>query len=165
MRFIMKCNFTFLKRRKYYVPGFLSLCLLLPLCVWYMNKNDGIDKLLTVNWNNRKEKNEEMEEKTEEIKTRNFIQFNLTGTRSDKEKFRRIQSLVKSIKINKDTLSGVQVHFSARINYSTVVELFDVLEKEKHSTYLLCEDDIWIYFRLKESNYERLMKKRRTFYL
>ncbi|GGF09547.1 hypothetical protein [Flavobacterium limi] len=65
------------------------------------------------------------------------------------------------MKNNLDTVNGIRVHLGKKLSYEVFVEIIDMLYIENISTWMLYDDDIWIFIIPQFKN-EVLIKEKKT---
>lgn len=133
-----------MSRRKisFYTPGIISLCLLLPLGMYMMDRYRSFEVLHALEVYFFEEPNPYAAHE-HFVKNRNVVMLELTGVRHDNEV--TIDFLELSIKklLQSDSLNTIRVHFNDDIVYNEMVQSLALCSKYGAS-YVVIGDDLWI---------------------
>jgi hypothetical protein len=137
------------RRKIYYVSGMISLLFLpMALCL-YVNKQKGLEKLyaLKVFWGFGYFDDQNTKEEFYKAQSaRKFIDVKIDNNRAQnsiKLSFARIE--IRDLMNSRDTLHGVHFHLENNSPYQALVEIINILEAEKVTTYVAEGDNIWIF--------------------
>jgi len=142
------------KRKKIlYIPGLLSLILIVPLCSFYFYSNNYFVryKVLEVMWLNKSNDNEYNLNTFNYITSRKNINIELIGDdKIDKERLRWGQSEINKLLKSKDTSLGVHFHFSKTTTYESFIRVLNICIIEGATTYTPYEDEFWVVNEIPE---------------
>lgn len=131
-----------LKRKKiFYVPGMISLIFIPLVCFYHFYKTDafkvyyGIELSVPVG-------NEFEEYKV--LSLRKYKVFNFDGSHSEKKKLNEMKLYLRKLRIEKDTVNGIKIHFGSKSYYQTFITSLDILVEENAPTWITNENDIYV---------------------
>jgi|GEM_PF-6485530 len=140
--FNSKMNYS--TKKIYYVPGAISLMLLLPLCYKFLNDENKsrAPHLLAVVWTNEKSlKRDSISNpesysmsfsQKEKILRRNYLQVEFNG--DDKlniQKLEVAEQKILELNLKLDTINGVHFIFNSKTKYSSTVHVLNSLMKNR----------------------------------
>jgi hypothetical protein len=138
------------RRKLLFVPGLISLALLLPSLLWWLTRVEALEKKYVLNavWH-------ETDYGTltnDFIPVMEFETIWLDGNaKSDDRQLVIIKRLANELNFRKDSLHGIHVHLAPTVNYQSIVSLFAL---SSFSSPLRCvgyKDDLWIYYTEKRT--------------
>jgi hypothetical protein len=131
-----------LKRKKiFYVPGMISLVFIPLFCFYHFYRVDAfkvyhsIELVIPVG-------NEFEEYKIPSL--RRYRVFNFNGSHSEKKKLREMKLYLRKLRIEKDTVNGIKIHFGSKSPYQTFITSLDILVEEKAPTWITNKNDIYV---------------------
>ena len=136
------------KRKIYYVPGMISLVLLLPLLYKWCQKEQASRELraLEVTVTNPKELlTKPIYGLTTFPPARDYLTLELTGnTVTDKIKLDYAQIRIHELETSADQIHGINIHFADSAKYRSVVKALDILLNKSNTIRCLWwKKDIW----------------------
>jgi hypothetical protein len=133
------------KRKKgkkiFYVPGMISLVFIPLFCFYHFYKVDafkvyhGIELSIPVG-------NEFEEYKV--LSLRKYKVFAFDGGDSEKKKLQEMKLYLRKLRIEKDTVNGIKMHFGSKSYYQTFITTIDILVEEDAPTWITNKNDIYI---------------------
>ncbi|MFT2009624.1 hypothetical protein ACMA1I_13170 [Pontibacter sp. 13R65] len=145
------------KVRLLYTPGLLSLILILPLCLYYFNRQEILKEKSVIEINSLSPEfaNEIVNDTSSyyfgldpnrPFPIRNYKKYVITGQeQQDLEAFKQAHLDVKRLQIANDTINGVFFYFAENAKYWTFVKALDIVKGEKIKCYLHLKNEIWVY--------------------
>ena len=143
-------------KKRYYIPGIISIVLLPILGIWYMNKHNYLQKLSAhsftyVDFEEAKRFNEGLKEEevddiffTNKSVKRIYEEVTLNHDKNDAKKFEYIDQFVNNVVQTRDTINGLQIHFGENATYNEFIEVLNIFDKRKAKLYTL--NDKTMYF-------------------
>lgn len=130
------------KRKKiFYVPGMISLVFIPLFCLYHFYIVDafkiyhGIELNIPVN-------NEF--EKYNFPTLRKYKVFNFDGSQSEKNRLNEMKLYLMKLRVEKDTINGIKIHFGSKSTYQTFITSLDILSEEEAPTWITNKNDIYI---------------------
>lgn len=132
------------KKFFFYLPGSLSLLLLLPLFMFWLCNHNAFDRygILEVSYYDAKDTSKYA---MPYPPRRKFSTIDLTGEKiKDKIKIGHVRTQIKNLVSSNDTTTGVKIHFNNISRYESFIDLLNICQKEPVE-YLLHDSDMWIF--------------------
>jgi biopolymer transport protein ExbD len=140
-----------IKRKKiFYVPGMISLVLIPLAFIIYFNITDPFapEAGLEVSFRNHESF---FTNKIECLRKYKVFSFD-NSIDHHRNKLNDLRFSLKKLKKNNDEINGIRVHFGKKMSYEVFVEVIDMLYVEGVSTWMLYNDDVWIFVLPKNPN-------------
>ncbi len=126
------------KFRKLYFPGLISLVLLPVMCICYLISNNTFHKyrIMSIAWASKENINREISRPGKwwfNVETfRKYRILNLTGNaKNDAVVLDSLKILLERLTAKKDTVNGINVSFSNKIQYYELVDALDICFADK----------------------------------
>lgn len=130
------------KRKKiFYVPGIISLVFIPLLCLYYFYKIDAFKVYRSI------ELYVPVGNEFEDYRVltlRKYKVFNFDGSHLENNRLKEMRLYLRKLKIEKDTINGIKIHFGVKSNYQTFITSLDVLTEENAPTWIANKNDIYI---------------------
>ncbi len=130
------------KRKKiFYVPGMISLVLIPLFCFYHFYKVDAFKVY------NRIELYIPVNNEFEKYKfptLREYKVFNFDGSQSEKNRINEMKLYLRKLRVEKDTINGIKIHFGSKSSYQTFITSLDILVEEEAPTWITNKNDIYI---------------------
>ncbi len=129
--------------RIYYVPGWVSLALLLALCILFFHKRGAFKKeaIIKVYTCRASDLGKGF---TADFPQRQFSNVFSIGKEAAPE-IAALKSDIQKMMVTLDTLGGIKIHFTPHAKYQSLVSILDILIAEKVRWWLI-EDNIWVWY-------------------
>jgi hypothetical protein len=135
-----------------YVPGFISLLLLLPLSTDQLLHHPALQKQYTLEVNYY-DPTDLRPEPVPFPPARDYFAIDIAGDiKEDESKLREAKLTVDEMLRRRDTLKGLKIHFGPTARYESFVRAIEICSVGDSLTYTLYQDDLWIY--VDDSNIE-----------
>ena len=142
------------KRKRYYIPGMISLILLPIICFYYLKPHIKTETCLVVAYPSKYNPNikNDLRYDTTQLSRpenrREYIDFVLNGNESINNKILdsfeiRNQTLVKM----KDTIHGLHLLFGKTVNWGNVVKAINICFKDSFPRFMIYEDNLWTLYQ------------------
>jgi hypothetical protein len=137
------------RRHIYYVPGYISLVLFPLFCLLFLWQHGAFNEfhVIPMYWNR-----EDAYGKNFLVAhpARHFRDIHITGDdATDSETFSRIQSDLKNLTVNCDTVSGLRIQLGPNTRYQALIRVMDMLLD--YRTYHTSEKGIWIWYEIPDT--------------
>lgn len=130
------------KRKKiFYVPGMISLIFLPLFCFYHFYKVDAF-KIYGGMKLDLPYKDLFHEYKISTL--RKYKVFDFDGKMSEKNKLEEMAFYLKDLKVRRDTVNGIQIHFGPKANYQTFISSIEILTVEDAPTWVINDNDIFV---------------------
>lgn len=130
------------KRKKiFYVPGIISLVFIPLLCLYYFYKVDAFKVYHSI------ELYVPVGNEFEDYKfltLRKYKVFNFDGSRLENNRLNEMKLYLRELRIEKDTINGIKMHFGIKSHYQTFITSLDILAEEDAPTWITNKNDIYI---------------------
>src|SRR3954465_13311964 len=111
------------KRKKiFYVPGMISLILIPLFCFYHFYKVNAFEVQRGINLS-IPVGNEFEEYKVASL--RKYKLFNFDGSNLEKKKLNEMKLYLRKLRIEKDTVNGIKMHFGSKSYYQTFITTLD----------------------------------------
>lgn len=149
------------KRKKiFYVPGMISLVFIpLIFLVYFSNYFFPITNGLEINFKNQESF---ITNKIKGLREYKVFTFNQSMD-CNKNSLNKLRFSLRKMKNSFDTVNGIRVHLGEKLSYEVFVEIIDMLYTENISTWMLYNNDIWVFILPPFKN-EVLIKEKITKY-
>jgi hypothetical protein len=129
--------------RIYYVPGWVSLALLLVLCILFFHKREVFKKeaIIKVYTCRASDLGKGF---TANFPQRQFSNVFSIGKEAAPE-IAVLKSDIQKLMATVDTIEGIKIHFTPHSKYQSLVSILDILIAEKVRWWLI-EDNIWVWY-------------------
>jgi len=145
-----------IRRRKpfIYTPGLLSLLLMLPVSLMWLNRHHYFlrQRTMEVVWYDSATFMEQQKSFKERYHIdlvraqRKYTMLTMNGLpKNDSTNLRLVRSGIQQMVEKGDTIKGIRVHFLPDANFESFVAVNDLCYQTKEITFLILESDIWIY--------------------
>lgn len=134
----------YINQRRIYVPGLISLVLLLPLTLFQLDQYGAFERahVLEVNWYSPEHR------RPYDLPfppARQYQVFTLNGNeKDDKLKLAFVQLTVRKMLAMYDTVNGIRIHFTDTARYESFVRVLDICMRENALIYTPYKNDVWI---------------------
>jgi len=130
------------KRKKiFYVPGMISLVLIPLFCFYHFYKVDAFEVPRAMNLS-IPVGNDFEEYKIASL--RKYKVFNFDGSDLEKKKLNEMKLYLRKLRIEKDTVNGIKMHFDSKSYYQTFITTLDILVEEDAPTWAINDNDIYV---------------------
>ena len=130
------------KRKKiFYVSGMISLVFIPLFCFYHFYKVGAFKVYGGINLN-VPVGNEFEEYKVATL--RKYKVFNFDGSYLEKKKLNEMKLYLRKLRIEKDTVNGIKMHFGSKSYYQTFITTLDILIEEDAPTWAMNDNDIYI---------------------
>ena len=131
------------RTRIYYIPGWISLMMLLVLCTAFMHQRGVFEKeaIIKVYSCRAKDLGKGFIAK---LPLRQFSNV-FTICKAATPEISAIQSKIQHLAAEKDTIEGIKIHFTAVAKHQSLVTILDILRTEKVVWWLI-EGNIWVWY-------------------
>lgn len=121
----------------------ISLVLIPLVFLLYFSKNYSfpVTKGLEVSFKN---KESFISNKIKGLREYKVFTFN-QSIDCNRNSLNKLRLSLKKMKNNLDTVNGIRVHLGKKLSYEVFVEIIDMLYTENISTWMLYNDDIWVF--------------------
>lgn len=131
-----------LKRKKiFYVPGMISLVFIPLFCFYHFYKVNAFQVYRGINLS-VPVGNEFEEYKVATL--RKYKVFNFDGSYLEKKKLSEMKLYLRKLRIEKDTVNGIKMHFGSKSYYQTFITTLDILVEEDAPTWAINDNDIYV---------------------
>jgi hypothetical protein len=139
-----------------YVPGMISLLVLLPLTLYQFTERliPKPERTLEITWYTP-----DMPDYygMHAPQKRNYIPINLTGNEADDNtKIHFARRHVRNMIASYDTLTGVHIHFHDKSKYELFIRILEVCDRKDTLQYTAYENDFWIFNAVQNKQPEEL---------
>jgi hypothetical protein len=130
------------KRKKiFYVPGMISLVLIPLFCFYHFYKVDAFEVPRAMNLS-IPVGNDFEEYKIASL--RKYKVFNFDGSDLEKKKLNEMKLYLRKLRIEKDTVNGIKMHFDSKSYYQTFITTLDILVEEDAPAWAINDNDIYV---------------------
>lgn len=129
------------RKRIFYVPGMISLVLIPLFCFYHFYKVNAFKVYSSLEFS---VPNKEDFEKYKVRDLRRYKIFDFNGEMSEKNKLEEMTFYLRDLKVKKDTINGIQIHFGPKANYQTFISSIEILTVEKAPTWIINDNDIFV---------------------
>jgi hypothetical protein len=146
-----------MKKVKVYVPGLLSLLLLLPLLVYQLSRWGIFDKeyVMEVTWYSPVLDSRYSQEL---LPSKEYVHINFTGNPlTDKTKIEYVKILIDEMVSSFDTTRGVHIVFTDTAKYESFIEILNFCNNQDGLAYAPHESDFWIFNRIKSEEHREIL--------
>ena len=129
------------RKRIFYVPGMISLVLIPLFCLYHFYKVDAFKVYTSI------ELSIPLGNEFEKYKfwtLRKYKVFSFDGSQSEKKNLNEMRLYLRKLRVEKDTVNGIKVHFGLKSNYQTFITTLDILAEEEAPTWITDKNDIYI---------------------
>lgn len=142
---------------KIYVPGLLSLLLLVPLLLYKLSHWGIFDKeyVMEVTWHSPAIENLYVQKFPP---SKDYVDINLTGNAlTDKVKIDYVKVLLDEMVTLFDTTRGVHIIFADTAKYESFIEILNFCDQQDGLAYAPYESNFWIFNRFKNEEQKKNM--------
>ncbi|TDW47337.1 hypothetical protein EV144_105359 [Flavobacterium sp. 270] len=145
------------RKRIFYVPGLISLIFIPLLFLLHFYQTDYLHDIkgLDVNFRNNESF---ITNKVKDLRKYKVFAFE-RSIKYNNDSLNKLRFSLKKLRRDNDTINGIRVHFGKKMDYEVFVEVVDILYTENISTWMLYNDDIWIFERPKREDVETIKEK------
>ncbi|KAF2513708.1 hypothetical protein EYY60_05635 [Flavobacterium zhairuonense] len=130
------------KRKKiFYVPGMISLVFIPLFCLYHFYKVDAFKVYNSIELSMPYENNFE---KYKFSTLRKYKEFSFARNHSEKKKLNEMRLYLRKLRVEKDTVNGIKIHFGLKSNYQTFISTLDILAEEEAPTWVINKNDIYV---------------------
>jgi hypothetical protein len=129
------------RKRIFYVPGMISLVFIPLFCFCHFYKTNafkvygGLELGLPY---------EDLFHEYKFPTLRKYKIFDFNGEMSEKNKLEEMTFYLRDLKVKKDTINGIQIHFGPKANYQTFISSIEILTLEDAPTWIINDNDIFV---------------------
>lgn len=136
-------------KKRYYLPGWISLILLPVTCIWYFHEHKVFRKqrVLELVWSGETTLRKQLFDIPFDIHPeRNFLEINLdTNSKDNAAKLQQAQIAIRELVATQDTVKGVRFHFADHVKYQLLIRAVDICRIEKARIYVPNKNDLWVF--------------------
>lgn len=131
------------KRRKkiFYVPGIISLVFIPLLCLCHFYRVDAFKVYRSIEL--YVPVGNEFED-YEFLTLRKYKIFNFDGSCLENNRLNEMKLYLRKLRIEKDTINGIKIHFGMKSRYQTFINSLDILAEEDSPTWITNKNDIYV---------------------
>lgn len=138
-----------------YVPGLISLLLVLPLSMYRLLYHPALNKQYTLEVNYYSP----TDHRPEPVlfpPAREYLAIDIDGNiTQDESQLRDARIMITQMLHRKDTIRGLKIHFGAAARYESFVTAIDICSADSALTYTPYKDELWVYLSNSHSQQEK----------